>query len=74
MHKTKETNSDQTTNVQEGTRRHQRKQHIRCIVFGDSVLRSSIKNDFCSCKQNKVVRVQCDCIIENVSSHTVFAR
>ena len=57
MHETKETNSDQTTNVQERTRQHQQKQHTRCIVFGESVLRSSIKNNFRRCKQNKVVRV-----------------
>ena len=70
MHETKETNSDQTTTVQERTRRHQRKQHTRCIVFGESVLRSLIEND----KQNKIVRVYCVCIIEDVSSHTVLTR
>ena len=53
MHESRETNSDQTTNVQERMRRHQRKQHTRCIAFGESVLRSSIKNDFRRCKQNK---------------------
>ena len=57
MHKTKETNSDQRTTVQERMRGHQRKQHNRCIVFGKSVLRSSVENDFCRRKQNKVVRV-----------------
>ena len=57
MHEIKETNSDQTTVVQERMRWHQRKQHTRCIVFGESVLRSLIENDFRRCKQNKVVRV-----------------
>ena len=57
MHETKETNSDQTTNVQERTRRHQQKQHTRCIGFGERVLRSSIENDFRRCKQNKFVQV-----------------
>ena len=28
-------------------------QHTRCIVFGKSVLRSSIKNDFCRCKKKR---------------------
>ena len=46
MHRTKETNSDQTSTVQERTCRHQGKQHTPCIVFGESVLRSSIENDF----------------------------
>ena len=55
MHETKETNFDQTTSVRERTRWHQRKQHTQCIVFGESVLRSLIKNDFCRCKQNKVI-------------------
>ena len=56
MNETKETDSDQTTTVQERTRRHQRK-HTRCIVFGKSDLQSSIENDFRRCKQNKIVRV-----------------
>ena len=33
------------------------KQHTRCIAFGESVVRSSIENDFHRCKQTKVVRV-----------------
>ena len=73
MHKTEETNSDQTTNVQERTRRHQRKQHTRCIVFGESVLRSSIMNDFVDV--NKIKWFECSAsVVENVSSHTVLAR
>ena len=55
MHETKETNSDHTTTIQERTPRHQRKQHTLCIVFGESVLRPSIENDFRRRKQNKVV-------------------
>ena len=57
MHETKETNSDQTTTVQEKTRRHQGKQHTGCIVFGESVLWSSIENDFRRREQNKAIRV-----------------
>ena len=53
MHETKKTNSDQTTTIQERTRRHQGKQHTRCIVFGERVLTSSTENDFLRCKQNK---------------------
>ena len=52
MHGTKETNFYQTTTFQKRTLRHQRKQHTRCIVFGESVVRSSIKNDFRRHKQN----------------------
>ena len=39
-----------------------------------SVLRSSVENDFHRCKQNKVIRVYCVCIIEGVSSLTVLTR
>ena len=53
MHEIKETNSDQTTTVQERMRQHQRKQHIQCIVFGESVWRSSIEINFHRFKQNK---------------------
>ena len=53
MHKTKETNSNQTTTVQERTCWHQRKQYTRCIVLGENVLQPSIEND-CRCKQNEV--------------------
>ena len=62
MHETKETNSDQTTTIQERTCRHQ---HTRCIVFGESVVRSSIKNNFRGCKQSHptVVRL-CICSCE----------
>ena len=44
------------------------------IVFGESVLRSSIENDFRRYKQDKVVRVLRVCIIEDVSWHTVLTR
>ena len=57
MHETKEANSDQTTAFQERTLRHQGKQHTRCIVFGESVVQSSIESDFRRYKQNEVVRV-----------------
>ena len=51
MHKTKETDSDQATTIQERT--HQRKQLAWCTVFGESVLQSSIENGFRRCKQIK---------------------
>ena len=54
MHETKETSSDQTTTVQEKTRLHQRRQHIWCIAFVESVLWSLIEN-FSRYKQNKGV-------------------
>ena len=57
MQETKENNSNQTTTVQERTRQQQQKQHTGCIGFGESVLRSSIENDFRRRKQIKVVWV-----------------
>ena len=46
-----------TTTIQEKMHWYQQKQHTLCIIFGESFLWSSIKNDFCRCKQTKVVWV-----------------
>ena len=57
MHKTKETISDQTTTVQESMRWRQGKQHTWCIVFGESVLRSLVQNNFSRCKKNRGIQM-----------------
>ena len=56
MHETKETNSYQTTTIHERTCQHRRKQYTWCIVFGESVVQSSIENDFRS--RSSVVRLK----------------
>ena len=58
MQETKETNSDQTSTVQEMTCRHQRKQHTWCTAFKEIFLRSFIQNDFSASRQDLSRRKQ----------------
>ena len=51
------TNSDQTRTVSERMHQHQQKQHTWCIVFGESVLQSSIQNNFADV--NKIKSSEC---------------
>ena len=74
MHETKKTNSNQTKNVQERKRQHQRKQHTLCIVFLEKVF-CGLRSRTTFADVNKIKSSKCSvCIIENVCSHSVLTR
>ena len=80
MPETKETSSDQTTTVPERTCQHKQKLRTQCIAFGESVLQSLTRTTWADVNKIKAAEchsvpfLQCVCIIENVSSRTLFTR